>query len=282
MTERVPAAVAAVSSIVILVYACATAPPTTNPTPTQQPAAGQQMPGGPPGGPRVPLTDSARRVRDSLNAARRDSASAAILRSIAGRENQPAESVFKNIKILKGVPAGRLVNIMNMGFGRSLGVSCGFCHVPGKWDLDDKEEKNTARLMFAMVQTINRDSTLSSSGRATATTGRAIAGWPLLLSLLEQLAKSRQLLRVENCFDLLVGAIPDGAHLGRWASPSRTAACAIGRRTTTTPAPTAPSTPPSTAPSPALTAPVFSEVFHRHCFVGEHPADFGLLRGIEL
>jgi len=157
MTERVPAAVAAVSSIVILVYACATAPTTTNPTPTQQPAAGQRMPGGPPGGPRVPLTDSARRVRDSLNAARRDSASATILRSIAGRENQPAESVFKNIKILKGVPAGRLVNIMNMGFGRSLGVSCGFCHVPGKWDLDDKEEKNTARLMFAMVQTINRD-----------------------------------------------------------------------------------------------------------------------------
>src|SRR5712675_1705019 len=162
MNERVPAAVASVSAIVILVYACATAP-TTNPSPTpntQQPAAGQQAPGGPPGGPggpRVPLTDSARKVRDSLNSARRDSASANILRSIAGRETQPAESVFKNIKILKGIPAGRLVNIMNMGFGRSLGVSCGFCHVPGKWDLDDKEEKNTARLMFAMVQTINRD-----------------------------------------------------------------------------------------------------------------------------
>jgi hypothetical protein len=92
-----------------------------------------------------------------VNAVRRDSASAAILRSIAGRENQPAESVFKNIKILKGIPAGRVPAIMNMGFGRSLGVSCGFCHVPGKWDLDDKEEKNTARLMFTMVQTINRD-----------------------------------------------------------------------------------------------------------------------------
>jgi hypothetical protein len=161
MSERVPAAVAAVSSIIIVAYACATAPTTTNPSPAaQQPVAGQQMPGGPPGGPggpRVPLTDSARRVRDSLNAARRDSASATILRSIAGRENQPAESVFKNIKIFKEVPAGRLVNIMNMGFGRSLGVSCGFCHVPGKWDLDDKEEKKTARLMFAMVQTINRD-----------------------------------------------------------------------------------------------------------------------------
>jgi hypothetical protein len=160
MSERVPAAVASISAIVILAYACATTvnqPPAPSP---QQPIAGQQMPGGPPGGPggqRVPLTDSARRVRDSLNSARRDSASANILRSIAGRETQPAESVFKNIKILKGIPAGRLVAIMNMGFGRSLGVSCGFCHVPGKWDLDDKEEKNTARLMFAMVQTINRD-----------------------------------------------------------------------------------------------------------------------------
>jgi hypothetical protein len=155
MSERVPAAVAVFSSIIIVAYACATAPSTTNPAPTQQQPVAQQMPGGPGG--RPPLTDSARRVRDSLNSARRDSASAMILRSIAGRENQPAESVFKNIKILKGVPAGRLVAIMNMGFGRSLGVSCGFCHVPGKWDLDDKEEKGTARLMFAMVGTINRD-----------------------------------------------------------------------------------------------------------------------------
>jgi Photosynthetic reaction centre cytochrome C subunit len=157
MSERVPAAIAAVSSVLILVYACATAPTTTNtsPTPVSQTATGQGVPGG--FGGRTPLTDSARRVRDSVNAVRRDSAAAFILRSIAGRENEPAESVFKNIKILKGVPAGRLVNIMNNGFGRSLGVTCGFCHVPGKWDLDDKENKNTARLMFAMVQTVNRD-----------------------------------------------------------------------------------------------------------------------------
>jgi photosynthetic reaction center cytochrome c subunit len=155
MSERVPAAIAGVSSVLILVYACATAPTTTTstlPAPASQSAAAQPAPGV-----RVPLTDSARRVRDSVNALRRDSAAAFILRSIAGRENEPAESVFKNIKILKGVPAGRLVNIMNNGFGRSLGVTCGFCHVPGKWDLDDKENKNTARLMFAMLQTVNRD-----------------------------------------------------------------------------------------------------------------------------
>ena len=158
MNERVPSVIAAVSSLVIIAYACSTAPtPTTNPSPSG-PTSSAQTPGaGGPGGPRVPLTDSARRVRDSVTAARRDSGAANVMRSIAGKENQPAESVFKNIKIFKGVPAGRLVNIMNMGFGRSLGVSCGFCHVPGKWDLDDKEEKSTARLMFAMVQTINKD-----------------------------------------------------------------------------------------------------------------------------
>jgi len=156
MTDRIPAVLAATSAIVMIAYACATAP-ATKPTNSQpQPIVQGPFPG-PMGGPRIPLTDSARRVRDSVTAARRDSGAANVLRSIAGRENQPAESVFKNIKILKGVPAGRLVNIMNNGFGRSLGVSCGFCHVPPKWDLDDKQEKNTARLMFAMVQTINRD-----------------------------------------------------------------------------------------------------------------------------
>lgn len=107
--------------------------------------------------PRVPLTDSARRVRDSLTAARRDSGQAMLLRQIAGRENLPAESVFKNIKVMNGIPAGRLVRIMNAGFGRSLGVSCGYCHTPGKWDLDEKQEKNTARLMWTMTAVINRD-----------------------------------------------------------------------------------------------------------------------------
>src|SRR6267142_1510242 len=104
MSDRIPAVIASVSSIAILVYACTTTP-TTNPSPTPntQPVAQGQPVG--PGGQRVPLTDSARRVRDSVTAARRDSGAAAVLRSIAGRENMLAESVFKNIKIFKGVPA---------------------------------------------------------------------------------------------------------------------------------------------------------------------------------
>jgi hypothetical protein len=79
----------------------------------------------------------------------------AVLRDIAGRENQPAESVFKNIKMMKTVPAGRLLRIMNIGFGRSLGVGCAHCHVVGEWDKEDKQQKQIARDMSAMVSTIN-------------------------------------------------------------------------------------------------------------------------------
>jgi hypothetical protein len=157
MSDRVPAGIAGFSSIVILVYACATVPTPEPVSTTAQPQTGAAQTGITGARPRVPLTDSARRVRDSTTAARRDSGEAMLLRRIAGRENLPAESVFKNIKVMKGIPAGRLVRIMNAGFGRSLGVSCGYCHVPPNWELDDKEEKNTARLMWTMTGAINRD-----------------------------------------------------------------------------------------------------------------------------
>jgi hypothetical protein len=74
---------------------------------------------------------------------------------IKGRENEPADSVFDNIKMLKGVPAGRVLPIMEMGFARSLGVRCTFCHVAGKWASEDKKEKQIARDMSAMSRTIN-------------------------------------------------------------------------------------------------------------------------------
>jgi len=40
---------------------------------------------------------------------------AELSKQIAGKEDQPAEAVFKNIKILTGVPAGNLLKIMRMG-----------------------------------------------------------------------------------------------------------------------------------------------------------------------
>lgn len=85
---------------------------------------------------------------------------AAILKlraEIKGREREPASSVFRNIQTpgLKDRPAAQLLAIMEMGYARSLGVNCTHCHVPEKWEAEDKPQKQIAREMSAMVTTIN-------------------------------------------------------------------------------------------------------------------------------
>ena len=94
-------------------------------------------------------------------AAQRDSMMNAVLRDIAGKESVAAESVFKNIKVMKGVPAGRLVRAMNMGFGRGLGVGCLHCHTREGWDDEGRKEKQVTRDMMAMTRRIN-DSLLTA------------------------------------------------------------------------------------------------------------------------
>jgi hypothetical protein len=70
----------------------------------------------------------------------------------------PAETVFKNIKVLTGMPASQMYPVMHL-MRTSLGVHCDFCHVAenGKYDLDTKEEKQTARQMIKMVYEINKN-----------------------------------------------------------------------------------------------------------------------------
>jgi hypothetical protein len=76
--------------------------------------------------------------------------------SIAGREKEPAEKVFQNIQILQGVPAGRLLAIMELGYAASLGVDCRHCHVPGRFESEEKKEKQIAREMSRMARDINQ------------------------------------------------------------------------------------------------------------------------------
>ena len=90
-------------------------------------------------------------------AAVRERAVASILQRIAGRENEPAERVFQNVKVLGTVPARQFLEIMNDGFGHGLGVSCGFCHVPGRWASDERPNTMVARDMIGMVNRINTD-----------------------------------------------------------------------------------------------------------------------------
>ena len=74
---------------------------------------------------------------------------------IKGKEQEPAEKVFKNIQMMKTIPAGRFLAIMEIGYARSLGVGCTHCHAPEKWESDDTNTKQIAREMAAMVTAIN-------------------------------------------------------------------------------------------------------------------------------
>jgi hypothetical protein len=91
---------------------------------------------------------------DSINALN-ESYVARVTASIAGRENLPAEQVFKDIQVLKGQPASRVLAIMNAGYSRALGVSCEHCHDTSAFESNAKEEKTTARGMIRMVNMIN-------------------------------------------------------------------------------------------------------------------------------
>ena len=67
-----------------------------------------------------------------------------------------AEQQFKNIQVLKGVPAEQVIPTMQFISG-SLGVECEFCHVEGAFNKDDKKTKLAARKIITMVMAINKD-----------------------------------------------------------------------------------------------------------------------------
>ena len=51
---------------------------------------------------------------------------------------------------MKGVPAGRIANIMSKGFSKALGVGCDHCHNTGDWASNEKKEKQISREMMKM------------------------------------------------------------------------------------------------------------------------------------
>jgi hypothetical protein len=89
-------------------------------------------------------------------AAKQNEALNGIRQRIKGRENEPAETVFKNIELLKGKPASRLPGMMSALTGL-IGVPCATCHVPDRWESDELAPKQTARRHFKMQADLNRD-----------------------------------------------------------------------------------------------------------------------------
>jgi len=82
---------------------------------------------------------------------------------------ESAGKKFKNIKVLKDLPADQLIPLMH-NFNESLGVKCNACHVINAdhtgWEKDDKELKVTARTMILLVNDLNKHQK-SIKGKAT-------------------------------------------------------------------------------------------------------------------
>ena len=76
----------------------------------------------------------------------------------AAENSKPAETVYKNIQVLKGQPAGTVMVAMQL-MTKELGVKCNFCHVMGAFEKDDNPHKNTARQMFGMMMGIAKEFT---------------------------------------------------------------------------------------------------------------------------
>ncbi len=118
-------------------------------------ASGQPTPQAAPPGTAATAPPAAATATPGELAAERAKYAAEVRKQIAGKEQEPAETVFKNIQVMKGMPAERLVRAMEFGFGPALGVSCTHCHVPGKWESDEDPTKKIAREMMAMNRAIN-------------------------------------------------------------------------------------------------------------------------------
>jgi hypothetical protein len=67
-----------------------------------------------------------------------------------------AEQKYKNIQVLKGIPADQLIPSMQF-MAASLGVECEFCHVHQDPGSDGKQPKLVARKMMTMMMQINTD-----------------------------------------------------------------------------------------------------------------------------
>ena len=145
--------VVVVLASIFAALSCSRAPATPAPAPGPTTATSAQPAATQPG-------VAVRRVppsRDSLAKLRTNYVSQ-VMQKIAGRENQPAEQVFENVQVLKGLTAAELVRKMDKDYGEALGWSCTNCHrfaPQGNFASDTSNDKRRARFMQQMQNDIN-------------------------------------------------------------------------------------------------------------------------------
>ena len=101
-----------------------------------------------------------------LNSVKRVGAAAALVLAtalLASAQNpaqldgKTAEQAFKNIQVLKGIPADQVFPTMRFIRDSLGGVACTFCHDGDDRASDAKPQKQMARKMIAMEMAINKD-----------------------------------------------------------------------------------------------------------------------------
>ena len=70
-------------------------------------------------------------------------------------EEKTADQVYKNIRVLNGLPASELDGVMEF-MSASMGVGCNHCH-SDSWDSDSKSTKLGTRRMILMTRAINKE-----------------------------------------------------------------------------------------------------------------------------
>jgi len=138
----------AVTVLALVAIACARTRPAA-PAPAPTPVVATRPVGAPPGPGRRPPPNPMQ--QDTVRRAMVDS----ILATIRGREDEPAGTVFKNVTLLKDMPAGEFLRTMDTQYGRGLGWTCSNCHVAGRFEDDSRKNKKIARQMQRMQNYIN-------------------------------------------------------------------------------------------------------------------------------
>ena len=72
----------------------------------------------------------------------------------ADMKGKTADQFYKKIEAFKGIPAEQIHPAMEY-ITVALGVGCGYCHVIGHFDVEDKREKHVARSMIQMTMALD-------------------------------------------------------------------------------------------------------------------------------
>src|SRR6185369_7388902 len=147
----------ALVGVTLLALSCTRAPATPSPAPSSGSSAASTANTTAANAPAVVPPRRIPPSRDSLTKLRAGYI-AKVMQEIAGRENQPAEQVFKNIKVLKGITAAQLVTKMDKDYAEALSWNCTNCHRlanQGNFASDTSNDKVRARFMQQMQNDIN-------------------------------------------------------------------------------------------------------------------------------